>query len=265
MSLIDIGANLTNRRFSEDLDAVLVRAGTAGVSHIIVTGTSVSASTAALQLAKAHPAVLSATAGVHPHDAKTWASSSVTAIKTLLADAKVVAVGECGLDFNRDFSPRDAQLACFEAQLQIAQEVQKPVFLHQRDAHEKFVELLRRYRPGLSGAVVHCFTGTREEMEEYVAMDCYIGVTGWLCDERRGQQLRDLVRYIPLNRLLIETDAPFLTPHGLQPKPPGNRNEPAFLPSVLTRLADIIQVSEVDLATNIFNNTRALFNLSGTL
>jgi TatD DNase family protein len=261
MPLIDIGANLTNNRFHEDLNEVLARAQQAGVGQIIVTGTSLAASRGAFALTQRHPGLLYATAGVHPHDAKHWDQHSAKQIHALLKNPQVVAVGECGLDFNRNFSPKEQQLACFEAQLELAAEVQKPVFLHDRDAHADFLTLLKRHRPKLNGAVVHCFTGTREEMRAYLDLDCHIGITGWVCDQRRGQSLRDAVRFLPKERLMLETDAPFLTPPNLSPKPVANRNEPAFLPQVLATLARIMQVTPASLAQQTTHNSRSFFGL----
>ncbi len=239
----------------------MARAQQADVAHIMVTGTSIHASTEALRLARQYPNFLSATAGVHPHDAKTWSEHSRAEMISLLGDPLVIAVGECGLDYNRDFSPRDQQRHCFEAQLQLAQDVQKPLFLHQRDAHQDFSSILQDYISRVAGAVVHCFTGTRDEMEAYVELGCYIGITGWLCDSKRGQQLRELVRHIPQERLLIETDAPFLTPHNLPSRAKHNRNEPAFLPFVLDTLAELLQVDRTVLAEQIQQNSLRLFGL----
>lgn len=263
LPIIDIGANLTNSRFQEDLDQVLARARGAGVNHIIVTGTSLGASRAALALAKAHPGLLTCTAGVHPHDAKNWDAKCAKAIADMVRQPQVVAVGECGLDFNRNFSPREAQLACFEAQLQLAAQVKKPVFLHERDAHADFFTLLARYRPQLSGAVVHCFTGDTQELKAYLDLDCHIGVTGWVCDQRRGDALRQAVKHIPLDRLMIETDAPFLTPPNLSPKPANNRNEPMYLPQVLATLSRLLQVKPQELAAQTQQTTRLFFGLPG--
>ena len=264
MKYIDIGVNLTSKRFHSDLPEVIDRAKEAKVDHLIITGTSVQASQAAWKIAAQEPSYMSSTAGVHPHDAKDWDNNSAEQIRTLLAQPEVVAVGECGLDFNRDFSPRDQQQRCFEAQLALATEVKKPVFLHQRDAHDPFFSTLKVCRSELSGAVVHCFTGSREEMEAYIDLDCYIGITGWLCDNKRGQALRELVQYIPLEKLMIETDAPYLTPHNLKPKPKNNRNEPAFLPIVLQTLAEILDIQEEELATKLYDNTVRFFSLQNT-
>ena len=261
MKLIDIGANLTNKRFDNDLNLVLERSKSEHVSHIIITGTSVKGSQAAWQLCQQDTHYLSATAGVHPHDAKSWTNESEHHLRALLNHPEVVAVGECGLDYNRDFSPRDQQLTCFEAQLKLATELDKPLFLHQRDAHTPFFELLKKYRSKLSGAVVHCFTGSLEEMEAYVALDCHIGITGWLCDKNRGNELREIVKHIPLEKLMIETDAPYLTPQNLKPKPKGNRNEPAYLKTVLNALAEILNIQEETLAKTIHETSHEFFNL----
>ncbi|MFT6387569.1 MAG: TatD DNase family protein [Cellvibrionaceae bacterium] len=262
MQLIDIGANLTNKRFRTDLDTVIERGKDNGVDHIIVTGTSLATSWDAIVIAKKFPDTLKATAGVHPHDAKTWVSDSNSTLKALAKSGLVVAIGECGLDFNRNFSPKDKQLECFEAQLCLAAELNLPVFLHEREAHDDFFRILSEYRSDLPNAVVHCFTGTRQEAEAYVELDCHLGITGWLCDERRGQSLRDAVAHIPTNRLMIETDAPFLTPRTMQPRPKNNRNEPAFLPVVLASLAEILSVSKEQLAAELYATTRNFFDLT---
>jgi TatD DNase family protein len=261
MSLIDIGANLTNHRFQGDLNNVIARAKDVGVIGIIVTGTSEKASREALALSRLHPGYLFCTAGVHPHDAKTWNEDTQLKIMQMAANKEVVAIGECGLDYNRMFSAADQQLACFEAQLQLAVNLGKPVFLHQRDAHDPFFKLLKEYRPKLPGAVVHCFTGSLNQMREYLELDCYIGITGWVCDERRGEELRQAVKFLPKNRLMIETDAPFLTPHNLHPRPTSNRNEPMNLPAVLGTLSKILELPSIVLAQQIRINTQQFFGI----
>src|SRR5688572_6320168 len=199
--LIDIGANLTHSSFDADRDAVLARAAAAGVARILVTGTSVTSSVQAAALCDAHPETLFATAGVHPHHAAEFDEHSGAALRSLLTARKFVAVGECGLDFFRDYSPRDAQRRAFAAQLELAAEARKPVFLHQRDAHDDFVAMLAPMRANLAGGVAHCFTGGPKELEAYLKLDLHVGVTGWVCDERRGAELRAAVPLIPLDRL----------------------------------------------------------------
>lgn len=237
MTLIDIGANLTHESFDRDRDAVLQRARDAGVAQLVVTGASREHSPLALQLAQRHPGVLYATAGVHPHHAVEYTAECDAELRALHAHAEVVAVGECGLDYFRDFSPRPAQHRAFERQLQLAVDNGKPLFLHQRDAHADFMALMRQFDGKLGPAVVHCFTGSREELFDYLDRDWYIGITGWLCDERRGAHLRELVKHIPAERLMIETDAPYLLPRTLKPTPKDRRNEPAFLAHIVDELA----------------------------
>lgn len=262
MHLVDIGANLTNRSFHRDLDLVLERAASAGVTQILVTGTSVQGSLDALALTSPPRAgvTLFATAGIHPHHASAFDPRSIDALRQLLADPRVVASGECGLDFNRNFSPREAQLACFEAQLVLAAEVHKPLFLHERDAHDDFFSMVAEHRSRFAGGVVHCFTGDRRALERYLSLDLYIGVTGWVADERRGGALRELVREIPAGRLLIETDAPYLLPHGTTPPVP-RRNEPCLLPHVLEAVARARGEERDAVAEHTSRAARELFSL----
>lgn len=235
--MIDIGANLTHDSFDADREAVIARARAAGVVQMVVTGASRAHCPKALALARAHPGVLFATAGVHPHHAGEFTGECEAELRALHAQPEVVAVGECGLDYFRDFSPRPAQRRAFERQLQLAAECGKPVFLHQRDAHADFLAIMKGFDGRLGPALVHCFTGSREELFDYLDRDWHIGITGWLCDERRGAHLRELVAHIPAERLMVETDAPYLLPRTLTPKPSHRRNEPAFLPHIVAELA----------------------------
>lgn len=237
MDLIDIGANLTHDSFDHDRDAVLQRAREAGITRLIVTGASREHSPKALALAQAHPGFLSATAGVHPHHAIEYTDEADAEMRELHAHPQVVAIGECGLDYFRDFSPRPAQRKAFERQLQIGVDTAKPLFLHQRDAHDDFMAMMKNFDGRLGPAVVHCFTGTREELFDYLDQDWYVGITGWLCDERRGLHLRELVKHIPANRLMIETDAPYLLPRTVKPQPSHRRNEPMYLAHIVEELA----------------------------
>jgi len=237
MQLIDIGANLTHDSFAHDFDAVLERARAHCVVQMMVTGASRAGSEAALELARTHPGVLYATAGVHPHHAIDYDADTDALLRRLAGEAEVRALGETGLDYHRNYSPREVQLRAFEQQLTIAAEMKMPVFLHQRDAHGDFLALLKAFRDALPGVVVHCFTDTREALFDYLDLDCHIGITGWLCDERRGLHLRELVREIPEGRLMIETDAPYLLPRTVQPKPSHRRNEPMYLMHICEELA----------------------------
>ena len=241
--LVDIGANLSHDSFDPDREDVLERARAAGIAQIVVTGASREHSPKALALAQAHPGFLYATAGVHPHHAVDYTDQCDTQMRALHAHPQVVAVGECGLDYFRDLSPRPAQRRAFERQLQLAVDTgdspvsRKPLFLHQRDAHADFMALMRNFDGRLGPAVVHCFTGTRAELFDYLDQDWHIGITGWLCDERRGVHLRELVKHIPAGRLMVETDAPYLLPRTAKPSPSHRRNEPMYLAHIVEELA----------------------------
>ncbi len=259
--IIDIGANLAHDSFDDDRDEILQRAHDAGVGRIVVTGSSDDSNVKAAELAAAHPGVLYATAGVHPHHASDYTDESDALIREMIKKDAVVAVGECGLDYFRNFSPREAQLDAFRRQLEIARESELPVFLHQRDAHDDFVEVLEPALPDLSRAVAHCFTGEGESLHEYLAMGLYIGITGWICDERRGKHLHDIVSIIPDDRLLIETDAPYLLPRTIEPKPKTRRNEPAYLVEVLKTVAEARDQTVEHVAEITTANAVRFFNL----
>ncbi|WP_314588316.1 TatD family hydrolase [Paenibacillus terrigena] len=233
--IIDIGVNLMHRSFHQDREQVVERAVANNVNPLIITGTSIRNSVEAARYAGRYKGKLYATAGVHPHDAKSCDEGTIAKLKELAALPQVVAIGECGLDYNRDFSPREVQRKWFAEQIRLALELNMPLFLHERDAFSDFTAMLKEH--AVQKAVVHCFTGSLTELKAYLDMGFYIGITGWICDERRGKHLRDLVRIIPLNRLMIETDAPFLTPRDLKEKPADGRNEPAFLPHILQAVA----------------------------
>jgi TatD DNase family protein len=265
-ALVDIGANLANKAFRADLDAVLSRASGAGVATIIATGTNVDVSRAVATLASAprerpSPA-LYATAGIHPHHASALDATAVDALRALLARREVVAVGECGLDYDRNYSPPEAQRRAFEAQLELAADVKKPVFLHERAASGDFVAILARWRPRLAGGVVHCFTADGAALDRYLELDLHVGITGWICDDRRGTHLRELVKRIPAGRLLVETDAPYLLPRDMTGAPRDRRNEPAFLAHVASGVARSRGEPLEELARHTTSAARALFGLA---
>src|SRR5215203_4321605 len=199
--MIDVGANLTHSSFAPDLADVVARARAHGVETMIVTGTSIEESRVAAQIAERFD--LHSTVGIHPHHAKDF--TGVSELKEIATHPRVVAIGECGLDFNRNYSPHPAQEECFTAQLQLGLDLEKPLFLHSRDAHPRFAQIVKAMK--VSKAVAHCFTGERDELRAYLELGLYVGITGWICDERRGKHLLELVREIPRDRLLVETDA----------------------------------------------------------
>jgi TatD DNase family protein len=261
ISLIDIGSNLTHDSFAQDRDAVIARALEVGVRRQIVTGADLAGSHQAAALAAAHPSLLSSTAGVHPHHARSFDASRRAELCDLLGRPEVVAVGECGLDYYRNFSPPEAQRAAFIAQLEIAVAVRKPVFLHQRDAHGDFTAILKDFRANLAGGVAHCFTGGPAELQDYLALDLHIGVTGWVNDERRGESLRESVPRIPADRLMVETDAPYLLPRDLVPRPASRRNEPCYLPHVARAVALLRGDTLEEVAAATTRNATRFFGL----
>lgn len=261
MQWADIGVNLGDKQFRDDADAVLDRAREANVTRLLLTGTSVAESRRALSLCRDYPdRGLCATAGIHPHNARFFDDDALAELAALLDQPEVTAAGEMGLDFNRDFSPRPAQEKAFEAQLAQAADRGLPVFLHQRDAHDRFLPMLKAWRDRLPAAVVHCFTDSRQALYDYLDLDCHIGITGWVCDERRGRALAELVPDIPASRLLVETDAPYLLPRDLpEPPPVKRRNEPCLLPWVGQRLAALRGETPEALAALTFANSQVLF------
>jgi len=260
-TLVDIGVNLTAPVFADDLPEVLDRARAAGVRRALVTGTDLDHSRQALALAAAHPGELFATVGVHPHAAAAVPPDWLTALEQLAADPGVRAIGETGLDFNRDYSPRPDQERVFVAQLELAASLDRPVFLHERDSGGRFFDLLEPFRDRLAGGVLHCFTGGERDLDRALAAGLHIGITGWICDERRGGALQGLVARIPSERLLIETDAPWLLPRTIRPRPKSRRNEPARLPWVLAKLAECRDEDPLTLAEVTTRNACRLFEL----
>ncbi len=259
--LIDIGINLGHDSYDGDRAEVLERAWAAGLVHLVVTGSTLASSQGAAALAASDPARLSATAGVHPHHAAEFGPAEVPALRALLALPVVRAVGECGLDYFRDLSPREAQRRAFELQLGLALDTRRPLFLHQRDAHDDFLAMLRAAGPALPPAVAHCFTGTLEQAEAYLQLGLHIGITGWACDERRGGHLLEVVRQIPAERLMLETDGPYLLPRTLRPKPAHRRNEPAFLSEVCRVVAAARGETPERLAHSSARTAAAFFGL----
>jgi TatD DNase family protein len=259
-SLIDIGINLAHDSYDRDRDAVIARAHAAGVVQMVVTGATLAGSVRAVALAREHPGRLFATAGVHPHHASGLDAGSLAALTELARLPEVVAVGECGLDYFRNFSPRAAQQGAFHHQLELAAQIGKPVFLHQRDAHDDFIAILREHATSWRG-VAHCFTGSAEELQCYLQLGLAIGITGWICDERRGAHLGALMSQVPAERLLLETDSPYLLPRDLTPKPASRRNEPAYLPHVAAAVAHARGETVESLGRSSTAAARALFAL----
>jgi TatD DNase family protein len=259
--LVDIGINLAHDSYDHDRAEVVERAVTAGIARMVVTGSSLESAARAIEICRQWPGLMRATAGIHPHHAREFADADLPRLQALLEDPLVTSAGECGLDYFRDFSPREDQRRAFALQLELAARLGKPVFLHQRDAHEDFMEILADYLPRLPRAVVHCFTGSAAELESYLAHGLYVGITGWVCDERRGGQVRALVPCIPLQRLMIETDGPYLMPRNLKPKPGHRRNEPMYLREIFNLICSLRPETEAEIAAQTSANAVRFFDL----
>jgi TatD DNase family protein len=260
-TLIDIGINLAHDGYDRDREQVIERALSAGVERMVVTGSSIDSIHRAIALCHRWPTLMRATAGVHPHHAREFTDTEAAALEELLEDPMVVAAGECGLDYFRNFSPPEDQRRALTRQLELAARHHVPVFLHERDAHADFIAILRDFLPELPCAVVHCFTGTRSELDAYLDQGLFIGITGWVCDERRGQGLQALVRHIPLDRLMIETDGPYLLPRDLDPKPKDRRNEPMYLRHISEVISRIRGESVATVAAATTRNALEFFRL----
>ena len=259
----DICINLTNSQLLKDAEHVLARAREVGVDVQLLVGTDVQSSRESLALAKQFATY--STAGVHPHDAAQIDQAIwLDELAELAQQPEVVAIGETGLDFNRNYSPPEQQRACFNAQIDLATRIGKPLFVHDRESKgEVLASLLANGVP--ERVVIHCFTGTSSELQDYLEQDFYIGITGWITDAKRGQELRDLVPLIPLQRLLIETDAPFLKPHNLPDElSSGRKNEPAFLPWIAAYIAELRGLTVEEVATVTRQNAIELFDLQIT-
>lgn len=259
--LTDIAVNLTDKSFQADLDQVLERATEAGISEIIVTGSTLEESRQAVALCNQYPLLLFSTAGVHPHYSRDFDDDSLEYLRQLSQQNCVRAIGETGLDFNRDFSPRPDQIRAFERQLELSCELGMPVLMHERDAHKRFIDIVSHYRDGLDKALLHCFTGTKAQLFRLLDLDLHIGVTGWLCDERRGGHLAPLLKEIPADRLMLETDAPYLLPRDLRPKPKSRRNEPCHLAHIGRVAAQHMGISFEQLANQTRQTSLAFFNI----
>ncbi|MFZ2632002.1 MAG: TatD family hydrolase [Desulfosalsimonadaceae bacterium] len=263
MKLFDSHCHLNDGVYSKDMDQVFLRANAAGVRGIMIVGIDGPTSHQAVSLARTHAkgdSVCAASVGVHPHDASACTEKILGELTGLAKNPEVKAWGETGLDFNRMFSPQKDQEHWFVRQLEAADRLNLPLIFHERDSRGRFLEILNAHYggPGRAG-VVHCFSGSRKEMDAYLGLGLHIGVTGILTIQSRGQELRELAVHIPADRLLIETDAPYLTP--APEKNQTRRNEPAFVRSVLMKLSEIRNEDPDALAQTVWDNTCRLFNI----
>lgn len=260
MAWFDLGVNLFSSQFDTDREALWRNAQQAGVSRWLLIASDLQEARQNLDWSQQHRHCVT-TAGVHPHQADHVQTDWLEQLQQLAAEPEVVAIGECGLDFNRNFSSQQSQIAVFRQQLALAQQLQLPVYLHERDAFDTQLTLLQEFN--IQHGIAHCFTGSKEQLRAYLDLGLFIGITGWLCDERRHHELVEAIHYLPLDRICLETDAPYLLPRNLNPKPKNRRNEPAFLPAIASYLAELKGVSIEQLQQQCWQNSCQLLGLDG--
>ena len=260
LGLIDIGANLTHPQLHNQLDKVVENMKIKNIKKAIITSSNLEDTKVALDIIKIYPKIFYTTVGFHQHNAKDFTHENIDEIIKYSENKKVLAIGECGLDYYREYSKKNDQLFCFEEQLKIAKNTNSPIFLHERNAHDDFVMMLKKYILEIEKVVIHCFTGTKKELDIYLDMGCYIGITGWISDLNRGKHLHDLIKYIPEDKLMIETDAPYLTPKNIPFKNTGV-NEPSYLNYVAQSIAECLNkdISYVEKIT--VSNTKRFFSI----
>ena len=258
--LIDIGANLSHPQLYDQLEKIVNNIISSETQSVIITSSNLEDTIIALDIINKYPDLFHTTVGYHPHNAKDFKSEHFDLIDNYCKQKEIVAIGECGLDYYREYSSVDEQMFCFEKHLMIAKKNDMPIFLHERKAHKDFVSILKKYKDNINKAVVHCFTGDKSELKSYIDMDCYIGITGWISDLSRGKHLHDIIKYIPKDRLMIETDSPYLMPKNVPIKNNGI-NEPSYLIYVAETIAECLN-KDVNYVKQIsINNTKEFFSI----
>ena len=253
----DIGLNLFCKQFKNP-EKIIQDAENVGVSCIL-TGSNMRENESVNKFVENHNCY--GTAGIHPHSADSAKAEDFIRIKEIISkNSKIVAVGECGLDYDRMFSTRENQIRCFEHHIKIAEELGKPLFLHERDASEDFISRFKNHRDICSKSVVHCFTGNKDTLKKYLDMGFYIGITGWICDDRRGKELREAVKFIPTDRVMVETDAPYLTPKNIEGL--SRTNVPQNVKYVVSELSKYMKIDEDILREQLIKNTEKLFGIN---
>ena len=258
--LFDIACNFSSNRYDNDLDEVIKNAKNNNVTKFLVVSASINDVDKIYSIYQKYKSDCFFTIGTHPHHANEINSDSIKKMRILVQDLKPSSIGETGLDFFRNLSTLEEQIFAFEEQIKLSIEFNKPLFLHQRDAHNEFIKIIMKYKNDINKAVVHCFTGTQKQLDTYLNLGFCIGLTGWICDERRNVELRKSIKNIPLDRLMIETDSPYLIPRNLIIKPKNNRNEPSYLPHIAKEIADIINIDLSKLIDITYKNSISFFS-----
>jgi len=257
--IADIACNFTSDRFDNDLDEVIERAIANKITKFGLICSRLSDLDKLLEIYNRYSKDMFFTIGVHPHHANEINEEYLKKLKEVINNNNPHAIGETGLDFFRNLSTYEEQIFAFEEQIKIAIDTNKPLFLHQRDSHDDFIKILRKYSSDINKSVVHCFTGTKEQLNDYLELDCYIGVTGWICDAKRNVELRKTIKNIPLERLMIETDCPYLIPKNLEEKPKNNRNEPTYLNHIANEVAALMKEDINDIREKTYKTSLSFF------
>ena len=257
--IADIACNFTSDRFDNDLDEVINQAIVNNITKFGLICSRLSDIDKLLEIYNRYSKDMFFTIGVHPHHANEINEEYLKKLKEVINNNNPHAIGETGLDFFRNLSTYEEQIFAFEEQIKIAIDTNKPLFLHQRDSHDDFIKILRKYSSDINKSVVHCFTGTKEQLNDYLELDCYIGVTGWICDAKRNVQLRKTIKNIPLERLMIETDCPYLIPKNLEEKPKNNRNEPTYLNHIANEVATLMKKDINDIREKTYKTSLSFF------
>ena len=255
----DIACNITSDRFENDLDEVINQAIVNNITKFGLICSRLSDIEKLLEIYNRYSKDMFFTIGVHPHHANEINEEYLKKLKEVINNNNPHAIGETGLDFFRNLSTYEEQIFAFEEQIKIAIDTNKPLFLHQRDSHDDFIKILRKYSSDINKSVVHCFTGTKEQLNDYLELDCYIGVTGWICDAKRNVELRKTIKNIPLERLMIETDCPYLIPKNLEEKPKNNRNEPTYLNHIANEVATLMKKDINDIREKTYKTSLSFF------
>ena len=256
--LFDIACNFTSERFNSDLDDVISNAIENNVEKFLVVSAELGDTEKIQKIKQKYPENCFITLGVHPHHAKTFNDESALIMDKHIKNIDPNSIGETGLDFFRNISSYEEQMYAFNEQIKLAIKFNKPLFLHQRESHEDFIKVLKNYTEDLPPCVVHCFTGTQDELDAYLEIGFFIGLTGWICDERRNKDLRSSIKNIPLDKLMIETDCPYLIPKNLKTK--NNRNEPKHLPHIANEISLLMNIPLDEIILRTYNNSIKFFS-----
>lgn len=254
--LIDTHAHLQDEQYKDDLKDVLQRADDAGLEKIVCVGCDYESSCQALELARSFPRVY-AVVGVHPHDSRELTGEMLAKLYEMAKDPRVVAIGEIGLDFYRDLSPREQQRKAFIEQIKLAEELYKPVVIHDRDAHQEIMEIIKKEKAGRNEGIMHCFSGHLPMAVDLMKQGFYVSFAGPLTF-KNSKKTVEVAAKIPQERMLIETDCPYLTPEPFR----GKRNEPAHVSYVAAKLAEIRQKSTEEIAYVTSLNARKVFRIN---